>query len=266
MNASVAIADPLLLRVKRRLVPSIDSLFHRIIDPMMKWINCQLLSEIRFTRNGLSRRTVMNNAGSWGLCLGLVLWVGQEGMPCYAAADDAASPSAEFSGSLVKTVKGRRYQAQVFAKGDRLRLEYKYAIRTERGYAAIEIIRLDKSETWYLLAQQKELLVTGLDPDDLLPIRPALPGERDRLLVGDATAAGRPTQLFEVQTDHHGRVERFYEWVDLDTGVVLKLVSRDREWSFEYERFRLSPQPAYYFEEPPGYKKRMTATVPRGRG
>lgn len=206
--------------------------------------------------------TLGEKACRWGLCLGLVLWVGREGILCYAAADDAAVPSAEFSGSLVKTVKGRQYHAQVFAKGDRLRLEYKYAIRTERGYAAIEIIRLDKSETWYLLAQQKELLVTGLSQDDLFPIRPALPGERDRILVGDATAAGRATQLFEVQTDHHGRVERFYEWVDLDTGVVLKLVSRDREWSFEYERFRLSPQPAYYFEEPPGYKKRMSATGP----
>ena len=202
----------------------------------------------------------------WGLCLGLVLWVGQEVMPFSATADDGAIPSIEFSGSLVKTVKGRQYHAQIFAKGDRLRLEYKYAIRTERGYAAIEIIRLDKSETWYLLAQQKELLVTGLDLDDLLPILPALPGERDRLLVGDATTAGRTTQLFEVQTDHHGRVERFYEWVELDTGVVLKLVSRDREWSFEYERFRLSPQPAYYFEEPQGYKKRMTVPVPQGRG
>ena len=206
--------------------------------------------------------TLGEKACRWGLCLGLVLWVGREGILCYAAADDAAVPSAEFSGSLVKTVKGRQYHAQVFAKGDRLRLEYKYAIRTERGYAAIEIIRLDKSETWYLLAQPKELLVTGLNQDDLFPIRPALPGERDRVLVGDATAAGRATQLFEVQTDHHGRVERFYEWVDLDTGVVLKLVSRDREWSFEYERFRLSPQPAYYFEEPPGYNKRMATTGP----
>ncbi len=210
--------------------------------------------------------TLGEKAWKWGLCLGLVLWVGQEGMPYYALADDAAIPTVEFSGSLVKTVKGKQYQAQVFAKGDRLRLEYKYAIRTERGYAAIEIIRLDKSETWYLLVQQKELLVAGLDPDDLLPIRPTLPGEQERILVGDATAAGRATQLFEVQTDHHGRVERFYEWVDLETGVVLKLVSRDREWSFEYERFRLSPQPAYYFEEPQGYKKRMTATAPQGRG
>jgi len=210
--------------------------------------------------------TLGEKAWRWGLCLWLALWVGQGSLPPYVAAADVAIPSVEFSGSLVKTVKGKQYHAQVFAKGDRLRLEYKYAIRTERGYAAIEIIRLDKSETWYLLAQQKELLVTGLDPEDLLPISPALPGERERVLVGDATAAGRATQLFEVHTDHNGRVERFYEWVDLETGVVLKLVSRDREWSFEYERFRLSPQPAYYFEEPPGYKKRLPATAPRGEG
>ena len=95
---------------------------------------------------------------------------------------------------------------------------------------------------------------------------PPLPGERERNLIGDATTAGRTTQLFEVQTDHHGRVERFYEWVDLDNRGGLKLVSRDREWSFKYERFRLSPQPAYYFEEPPGYKKRLSASVPQGQG
>ena len=202
----------------------------------------------------------------WGFCLGLVLWVGQAGLPCYPATDDSAIPSTEFSGSLVKTVKGKRYHAQVFAKGDRVRLEYKYAIRTERGYAAIEIIRLDKSEAWYLLVQQKELLVTGLDPDDLLPIRAVLPGEQDRLLIGDAMAAGRAAQLFEVHTDYRSRSERFYEWVDRDTGVVLKLVSLDREWAFEYERFRLSPQPAYYFEEPQGYKRRRSTSVPQGRG
>jgi hypothetical protein len=54
--------------------------------------------------------------------------------------------------------------------------------------------------------------------------------------------------------------------VDLETGVVLKLVSRDLDWSFEYERFRLSPQPDYYFEEPQGYRKRITRAVPRERG
>ena len=213
----------------------------------------------------LVRVRLCERAWRWGVCLWLALWGWQTILPGAEAADDVVIPLVEFSGSLIKTVKGKRYQAQVFAKGDRLRLEYKYALKTERGYAAIEIIRLDKSETWYLLAQSKELLVTGLDADDLLPVSQALPGERKRVLVGDATAAGRAAQLFEVQTDYQGRVERFYEWVDAETGVVLKLVSRDRAWSFEYERFRLSPQPAYYFDEPPGYKKRITATAPRGR-
>jgi hypothetical protein len=186
---------------------------------------------------------------------GVVTWAG-----------DLPSDGPEWSGSLVKTVNGKKYQAQVFAKGDRLRLEYKYALKTGYGYAAIEIVRLDKTEVWYLLAQQKELLVVPLDPEDVLPARPTLPGERERTLIGDATAAGRPARLYEVHTDRHGRQERFYEWVDADSGIVLKLVSQDREWAFEYVRLKLSPQPDYYFDEPPGYKRRMSPTGPQLRG
>ena len=167
----------------------------------------------------------------------------------------------EFSGTLIKQVNGKKYQAQVFAKGDRLRLEYKYAIRTDYGYAAIEIIRMDLAEAWYVLAQQKELLVTPLDPDDVLPMQPALPGERGRTLVGEATAVGRAAQLYEVQTDRQGRTEQWYEWVDVETGTVLKLVNRDRDWSFAYERIRWSSQPTEYFNEPPGYHRRQAATV-----
>ena len=183
-----------------------------------------------------------------------------------AIANETISSRQEFSGSITKRVNGKKHQAQVFAKGDRLRLEYKYAIRTDYGYAAIEIIRLDQSEAWYLLAQQRELLVTPLDPDDVLPMQASLPGERERTLVGDATVAGRAAQLYEVQTDRHGRIEHFYEWVDLETDIVLKLVSQDRDWSFEYERIRWSPQPSYYFDEPPGYKKRTGATAPKQQG
>jgi hypothetical protein len=169
-----------------------------------------------------------------------------------------ASPL-EFSGTIVKQVNGKKYQAQVFAKGDRLRLEYKYAIRTEYGYSAIEIIRLDRGEAWYLLAQQRELLVVPLNPDDVLPLEPALPGERNRTLVGEATAVGRTAQLYEVQTDRHGRTEQWYEWIDAETGVVLKLVSRNRDWSFVYERIKWSSQPIGYFNPPNGYRIRETA-------
>ena len=183
-----------------------------------------------------------------------------------ATSEENLSTHHEFSGSIIKQVNGKKYQAQVFAKGDRLRLEYKYAIRTDYGYAGIEIIRLDLVEAWYLLAQRKELLVTPLDPDDVLPIEPILPGERSRTLVGEATAVDRAAQLYEVQTDRHGRTEQWYEWVDVEMGMVLKLVSRDRDWSFAYERIRWSPQPAQYFNEPLGYQRRHVPTVRAQRG
>ena len=116
-----------------------------------------------------------------------------------AVAEQPTAASREFSGSIIKQVNGKKYQAQIFAKEDRLRFEYKYAIRTDYGYAGIEIIRLDLGEAWYLLAQRKELLVTPLDPDDVLPIEPALPGERSRTLVGEATVADRAAQLYGSQ-------------------------------------------------------------------
>ena len=167
----------------------------------------------------------------------------------------SAAPLVEFSGSLIKQVDGRRADVQVFAKPGRIRLEYKYAVKTELGYSSIEIIRLDRHESWFLLAQRRTVLSVPISLEDVLPIGPSLPGEQTRQLLGDATAAGRRATLFEVQVDHNGRRERYYQWVDLDTGVVLKLVSQDRDWSIEYHRIRFSPQPDMYFEEPAGYTR-----------
>ena len=183
-----------------------------------------------------------------------------------AAADELVSSRPEFSATVVKTVNGKQQQARVFAKWDRLRLEYKYALRTDLGYTSIEIIRLDQAETWYVLAQRREMLVVPLDPDDAIPIRPELAGESSRALVGDSRVANRPASLFEVETNRRGRGERFYEWVDEESGVVLKLMSRDRDWMFEYERFRLSPQPDYYFEIPSGYQRRVVSTGLQRKG
>lgn len=172
---------------------------------------------------------------------------------------DTLPVESEFSGTLIKRVKGRKYHAQVFAKSDRLRLEYKYAVRTELGFSAIEIIRPDLRERWYVLPQQKHLLVLPIT-DDTLSMRAELVGETSRTAVGDATVAGRAATLFEVHVERQGHPERFYEWVDVEAGIVLKLVSQDRDWSFEYERIRMSTQPSLYFEEPQGYRKRRGGT------
>lgn len=167
---------------------------------------------------------------------------------------------AEYSGTLITRIDGKTYHAQIFAKGDRLRVEYKYAIRTELGFSAIEIIRPDLGERWYVLPQQKQLLVLPIT-DETLSMHAELVGETNRTVVGDATVAGRAALLFDVRVERHGMLERFYEWVDMEAGVVLKLVSQDRDWALEYERIRMSPQPSRYFEEPPGYRKRRSGTL-----
>ena len=60
--------------------------------------------------------------------------------------------------------------------------------------------------------------------------------------------------LFEVEVNHFGRRERFYEWVDIERGRLLKLVSQDRNWSIQYERMNMSEQPEYFFDPPLGYR------------
>ncbi len=154
----------------------------------------------------------------------------------------------------------------MFAKNDRIRLEYKYAVKTELGYSSIEIIRLDQRESWFVLAQRRQILPVPVKPEEILPIQPSLPGEKSRTLVGDAVTIGRPSELYEVLVDYNGRNERFYEWVDVDTRLVLKLVSQDRDWSIEYVRLRFSPQPDYYFEVPTGYQRWVPPSSTRERG
>jgi HEAT repeat protein len=54
--------------------------------------------------------------------------------------------------------------------------------------------------------------------------------------------------------DQFGQTERFFEWVDPDRNVLLKLLSQDRDWFVEYSHVVLSPQPEYYFNPPLGYR------------
>ena len=118
----------------------------------------------------------------------------------------------------------------------------------------------------HLLVKRRQILPVPVKPEEILPIQPSLPGEKSRTLVGDATTIGHASKLYEVRVDYNGRNERFYEWVDVETGVVLKLVSQDRDWSIEYSRIRFSPQPDYYFEEPTGYRRWVPASATEERG
>ena len=173
----------------------------------------------------------------------------------------------EFSARLVWKTNGRTSKAQLFVKNDRYRIEHMGGVKTELGYAGVTIVRLDEEKVWYILSKRRTVVSVPLTSDYLLPFSVTLEGETGRTLIGESMVGDRSAVLYElVVQDRFGQTERFFEWVDPDRNVLLKLLSQDRDWFVEYGHVVLSPQPEYYFNPPLGYRmiEAQEAFIPRG--
>ena len=180
--------------------------------------------------------------------------------------ESGASP-AEFSARLVWKHDGRKAKAQLFVKHDRYRIEHFGGVKTALGYAGVTIVRLDEQKVWYVLSERRMVVSVPLTSEYLLPFSVRLEGETSRTLVGESMVNNQFAVLYDVKVeDRFGKTERFFEWVDPDENVLLKLVSQDRDWFVEYEHVVVSTQPEYYFERPLGYRmiEAQEAQIPKG--
>ena len=173
----------------------------------------------------------------------------------------------EFSARLVWKINGRTSKAQLFVKNDRYRIEHMGGVKTELGYAGVTIVRLDEEKVWYILSKRRTVVSVPLTSDYLLPFSVTLEGETSRTLIGASMVNNHSAVLYDVEVqDRFGKTERFFEWVDPDRNVLLKLLSQNRDWFVEYGHVVLSPQPEYYFNPPLGYRmiEAQEAFIPRG--
>ncbi len=188
----------------------------------------------------------------------MVVLAGLGQTPAMSLADPPDPKSGEwlqFSARVIWQTEGETKDALLYVKGDRYRLEPRGGVRTDLGYAGVTIVRRDQDEVWYLLSRRRSYLALPLKPTHLLPFAVQLEGEINRTHIGDAMAGGRAAQLFEVVVERYGRRETYFEWVDVERGLLLKLLSKHRDWSVEYEHVVFSDQPSYYFEVPRGYRR-----------
>ena len=164
--------------------------------------------------------------------------------------------SVEFSARLIWRRGGKTSKAQLFVKGNRYRIEYLGGVKTDLGFASVTIVRLDQHKVWYIYSQRRLVLSVPATEEDVLPFSVTRDGEVSRTFIGDSFAGGRPTQLYEIEVlTPAGQSEKYYEWVDTERQVLLKLLSQDRDWWVEYEHVVVSKQPDYFFEIPLGYRK-----------
>jgi hypothetical protein len=63
-----------------------------------------------------------------------------------------------------------------------------------------------------------------------------------------------------------GGAERYYQWVDAEQDLPLKLMSLDRDWSVEYQHVVFSKQADYFFEVPLGYRRWEQPPAPQEKG
>lgn len=167
-----------------------------------------------------------------------------------------AQSSVEFSARLIWRKDGKTSKAQLFVKGDRYRIEHLGGVKTDLGFASMTIVRLDKGKVWYVYSQRRLVVSVPAMREDLLPFSVELNEEVSRTLIGDAVVGKRQAQLYEIKVlATSGRHEKYYEWVDAERHVLLKLLSQERDWWVEYEHVVVSPQPDYFFESPLGYRK-----------
>ncbi len=187
---------------------------------------------------------------------------------CWAQqADWSKTSPAEFSARLIWKKNGRKAKAQVFVKNDRYRIEHFGGVKTELGYAGVTIVRLDEQKVLYVLSERRMVVSVPLTSEFLLPFSVELEGETSRTLIGDSMAGNLSAVLYDVEVQGRiGKIERFFEWVDPDRNILLKLLSQDRDWFVEYEHVVVSSQPDYYFETPLGYRviEAQEAQSPKG--
>lgn len=191
----------------------------------------------------------------FSLCAALVLLNAQSvgGEP--KEQPDQPTPPLEFSAKVIWRTEGNAKDALLYVKANRYRIEHRGGVRTDLGFAGVSIVRQDLGELWYVFSQRRLYVAVPLRPAHLLPFAIKLEGEIDRSLIGEAMTGGRRAQLYEVVVQRYGRREGFFQWIDTESGLLLKLVSKHRDWSIEYEHVVFSTQPGYYFEVPRGYRR-----------
>lgn len=136
--------------------------------------------------------------------------------------------------------------AHVNAKDDRWRFEF----TQPQGGASIIVVRMDLQSSWLILSKRRQYLEVPIARDHQLAVSETMKGELSRELVGEQTLNGYPTELFEVTVSENGGERHYYQWVTKVQRFPVKTVSKEGNWSEEFQRLIFTKQSSFLFELP----------------
>ena len=157
---------------------------------------------------------------------------------------------AEFSASMLVKDDAKIMPGKIQVSNGKLRQEF----TDERGQT-ITIVRPDLKVVWVILPLQgsyMEMPLTARLPGQFIQIPPQAAGKR---LVGQERLNGYDTEKYEVSVPVGRGLEKQTYWVAVKLGLPIKMESRERRFSLEYNSIREEKVPEPRFNLPPGVKK-----------
>ena len=157
---------------------------------------------------------------------------------------------AEFSASMLVKDDAKIMPGKIQVSNGKLRQEF----TDERGQT-ITIVRPDLKVVWVILPLQgsyMEMPLTARLPGQFIQIPPQAAGKR---LMGQERLHGYDTEKYEVSVPVGRGLEKQTYWVATQLGLPIKMESRERRFSLEYQSIREGKVADRQFNLPPGVKK-----------
>lgn len=152
----------------------------------------------------------------------------------------------DFFADMVSTTKAGTFSGKIFVAKEKARMEM---------LQSVTITRMDKNVVWILIPDQKMYMEQPLKPENVVAATEKMPGEVERKLIGPETVDGKTANKYRVVYSVADKKETSFQWIDIDSGLPLKIAAGDGSWVFEYKNLKTGPQPDTLFEIPAGYQK-----------
>jgi hypothetical protein len=172
------------------------------------------------------------------------LWVWSVAILISSPAHQAAALdfSAEWIVKNGKTV----VRAHVNAKDDRWRFEF----AQPQGAVCVIIVRKDRNASWLILSKRRQYAEVPIAKNHLLQVSERMDGELSREYIGAELLHGHPSELFEVTVSEEGGLRHYFQWITTVQRFPVKTVSKEGNWSEEFQRLMFVKQSEFLFELP----------------
>lgn len=101
-----------------------------------------------------------------------------------------------------------------------------------------------------ILSRWRQYAEVPISKNHMLQTSGTMERELSREYIGAELLNGHPTELFEVTVSENGDRRHYFQWITTAQRFPVKTISKEDNWSEEYQRLMFIEQSMFLFELP----------------